>query len=182
MMLLVGASVAVAQPSAAAPQQCLNLTAVSHISASGTVQGLGLTRDQKLELESRIAQYTGHGTPPDFGGLGLTPQQIATLKARIAADMAAKNKHPLGWPCKTFANRARTVTFVRKLLIGNGFRAYTIRFYGSSPNQLQFRGIQDGLEYTGAVARSGVREITIQLTAVYPNPGGTYVFATPFDA
>lgn len=179
--MLASASVAMARPSAA-PQQCLNLTVASHVSTSSVLQGLGLTPDQIREMRSRLSQYTTFGQFSDFGGIGLTQQQIATIKARLAAHDAAQSKHPLGWPCKRFANRTRTLKFVRQMLVGNGFRAYSIKFYGTSPNQIQFSGIQDGVQYAGAVARSGVREITVQLTAPRPDPGGTYVFATPFDA
>lgn len=164
--------------STASPQACLNLSVRSEITI-GT-QDLGLTVAQIKELRSRLSQYWRPAGWPGLDGFGLTPGQIATIKARIAADVAKQQKHPLGWPCLPFKHRARTLAFVRALLLGNGFASYSIRFYGSAPRQLQFGGVLNGQQYSGAVARSGVRQITLQLTST--GAGTTQVFATPFDA
>lgn len=169
-----------AAPTAQAPTQCLELTTRSDLDGSAIAKGLGLTAEQVRALRSRLTQYWRPAGFPGLGGLGLTQQQIALIQARINADVTAMQKHPLGWPCKAFTHRARTVAFIRKLLIGNGYESASIRFYGTAPRQIQFNGIKNGIELIGAVARSGTREITILLTSSSP-VGGTYVFSTPFD-
>lgn len=165
----------------AAPQQCLNLTTATELNTSAITRNIGLTPIEVRELRARLTEYNSIRGFPGLDGLGLTDSQIATINARIAAQVA-KTAHPLGYPCAAFTHRAKTAAFVRAMLIGNGFAAFSIQFYASGPRQIQFSAVLNGQKYAGAVARSGVRQITMQLTAPRPTPGDTQVFATPFDA
>ena len=168
-----------ASVSAAVPPSCLELTTHAELNTSAIVNGLGLTPDQVRQARARLSQYGSIRGFPGLDGLGLTADQVSQMNARIAAQVA-KNAHPLGWPCAPFQNRARTVAFVRALLVGNGFRSYSIKFTTIAARQIQFTGIQDGVALIGAVAKTGPKQLTIELTA--PGVGNTSTVATPFLA
>jgi hypothetical protein len=180
-MALLGTAMSVQAAPAVTKQSCLAATAARHFDTAAVVANLGLTPDQVRATRARLSQYTTASGVPNLDGLGLTPAQITEIKRRMAA-YTATHTHPLGWPCAPFKNRARVVKFVKSTLIYNGFRP-SVQFYGTAPRQIAFKGIQDGQEYFGTVAKYGLRKITILLTCARPcSGGGSASFNLPFDA
>jgi hypothetical protein len=185
-MAVIGVAVMLVPAASARPnvsQLCLESTRMKGLYTIGIVKGLGLTGDQLAEMQGRLAMYLPRPSHPfnDFGGLGLTGDQISEMKRRIAAEMAKMYKHPLGWPCAPFTHRQRVTQFVRSELIYNGFRpAMTI--WNASPRQIQFRGIQDGIDFDGVAVKTGSRKITIHVEAHFGGAADTETYTLRFTA
>jgi hypothetical protein len=94
--------------------------------------------------------------------------------------VAEWNKYPLGWPCAAFKNRALVIKFMRMKLIENGFRPNAQFYAASSPRQIRFAAIQDGVRYVGTIVKTAPRQITVRLTST--EGGGTYTFRLGFEA
>lgn len=78
----------------------------------------------------------------------------------------------VGSPCPPFMNRRRVLTYVRNLLVDNGFRrAMTLKKYWA--RQIALDGIQDGIEYYVLVVKSGPHQIAIERSG-YSGIGGVY--------
>lgn len=79
----------------------------------------------------------------------------------------------VGSPCPAFMNRKRVLTYVKRLLIDNGFRpAMTLTKYWA--RQIGLDGLQDGIEYSVLVVKSGPHQLGIQRGG-YSGVGGLYV-------
>lgn len=185
LLALVAASLsgALAVPEGAvgalSQQDCLG-TPYWHPSTANLVRGLGLSGDQKRAVRVRLAQYTTATASRflDLSGLDLSGDQIAEIHRRWSA--LTSTVHPAGWPCKPFKNPNAVIGYVRQLLVANGFRPASLRFFKVSPRQVRFGGIQDGESLGGAIARIGPRRIAIRLSA--PGFGKDYEFNIGFDA
>lgn len=164
------------------PQKCLESTTTHSLNSKSILDGLDLTRDQKIELRVRLSSYNSVRGFQGLDGLDLTPDQVVVIQRRIDVQVAAMHAHPIGWPCAAFLHPKSVMSFVRKTLIYNGFRpAMTLKLM--SPRQVQFFGIQDGIRIWGTVAKTGPRQLTFRLTTASGDPGsGTYRLATAFDA
>lgn len=181
------ATLAFAAPSIAAlgPREidrCLQFTTTTALRTAPILADLGLAREQVLEARARLSQY-GTARYRGLNDLGFSPDQLVEIERRIAVQVAAMNRYPIGYPCKPFKHRTQTVAFVRTLLVDNGFRKASLRITSAYARQFQFMGIQDGYQYFGAVVRAAPRQIVIRLEAPRGSgaTGGTYRFATPFD-
>lgn len=133
------------------------------------------------ELRFRLASYWSVRGFAGLDGIGLTPEQMREIQRRIDVQVAAMNKHPVGWPCKPLKNRSRVVGYMKEKLIDNGFRP-NMRFSNPSPRQIAFRGIQDGVEYLGVVVKSGPRQITVGLQAPSIRWSRRYTYRVPFES
>jgi hypothetical protein len=190
-LTVAAASAVMVVPGAAAHANvnrlCLESNRMKGLFTSTIVRDLGLTGDQLAEMRGRLAMYLPRPSHPfnDFGGLGLTGDQIAEMKRRIAAQMAEMYKHPLGWPCAPFTHRQRVIQFVRSELIYNGFRP-AMSIWTASPRQIQFRAIQDGIEFEGVAVKTGSRRITIHVETIYrtsdPGTSDTETYTLRFTA
>ncbi len=181
ILLAVIALALAASASALTPGQigrCLDSTGHSALSTSNILQGIDMTRDQKIELRSRLVKFSTTRPTVDLEGIGLTADQVALIRKRLAATLAAWNAHPIGWPCPAFVHRAKTVAFVKSQLVYNGFRP-AMSFYVRSPRQLGVNAIQDGIQYYGTFVRTGRNGIILSLTSTH-NGGTSARFTLPF--
>lgn len=162
------------------PYQCFAMTTTKGLNSRAILTGLPLTRDQKRELESRLASYRSVRGFEGLDGVGLTAGDRQIIQQRIQAQVDAMNSKTLGAPCQAFRNPDRSVLYIRSQLLYNGFRPST-KVYLASPRQIQIQGIQDGVVYFGAAVRVGGRRIAVQLHAASPNPGTAATFTADFD-
>jgi hypothetical protein len=158
---------------------CLELTNHRGLDTKAVTADLGLTVDQIRETRYLLSGYWSVSGFAGFDGLGLTPGQIATMKKRIAAQVAKMNAHPVGWPCAPFTHKTKVAAWMRAKLVDSGYSA-NVRFYYVSPRQIQFRAWKDGQWVGGAIAKTGVRTIAVELIA--PGYGSSYSFGLPFVA
>jgi len=161
------------------------------------LDGLDLSGYQKRGLQSWLLEYPWTNRPSGqfsaginpvtIDGLGLTSSQITEIWSRIHAQEAGMNlDQPPGWPCEPFTNTAHVVAVARQALVYNGFRpnaTFTVR----NPRQIIVAAIRDGIEYTGAIVKSGPREIAMQINEVptighSTGPGSVLRFAVGFNA
>lgn len=162
---------------AAVPSSCLNLTAAKGLNTKAITSDLGLTPDQVREARGRLVTFNSVRGFEGLEGIGLTAEQVATMTARINAQVASWK--PLGYPCAAFTHRTRTVAWVRSTLVANGFRSASIRVTKAVPRQLQLTGIQDGIDVWITVARTGPKGVAIRLVTTHSG-GGTYAYVLPF--
>src|SRR5262245_14500435 len=117
-------------------------------------------------------------------------RRLAVLAAIIAcgvaaADAGATLAPPSSLICKPFRNTAKVVAFARKTLVYNGFHP-NIRFE-CRKTSLFLVGVGDGVEYTGAVQKTGPHQIVISIVehqrAYTGHPAYTdfAAYKVPFD-
>lgn len=163
--ILAGTSQA-ASPTAAGLRTCLEASTHSGLHYNAIVSGLTLTPDQKREIRFRLASYWSVRGFPGIEGIGLATVDKATIKQRIAAEVAKQNAHPVGWPCPEFVNELGVIKWVRAKLIYNGFRPNMTFYTATSPRQIGIRAIQDGQLFIGVIVKSGDTQITMRLDNV----------------
>lgn len=71
--------------------------------------------------------------------------------------------HPDGWPCPPFQHRNLVVSWVRELLVYNGYHSYRFQFL--SPRHLRLYAILDGVQYYGDVVKLARRKIGLSINA-----------------
>jgi hypothetical protein len=182
---------AIAQP-AAANASCTDLTVGGHPSADRVIKTLSdvpLTGDEKREIKALVVEWDARGY--FRSGTTLVPAAQALADKGFATDVAAKIvaairaatplKHPPGWPCAPFANKARVTAWLRAKLIANGYRP-AMTFFNVGPRQIRANAIQDGDPQSVVAAKTGRRTIIVLLTSVTPRWGRSYTFTLPFDA
>jgi len=176
---------AAAPASSTTPQidvtRCLQLTTTKGLATSRILEGLPLTPEQVSEVRSRLSQYNSVRGYPGIADLGLDPAVVAEINRRIQVQVAEWNKYPLGWPCMVFKVPKKTRAWVQQLLIDNGFRRVGLTIRKTSPRQFQFRGIQDGYEFFGVVAKPRKRQIILRLESPGARVYQTKRFTTPFE-